>query len=276
MRRGVADDPASRQALRGLVAKAREILLTRLGEIGQALEKSGHALALIGLGSAGLERERLDEFSDLDFFAIVEDGWKDRFIENLDWLESIRPVVFRFRNTADGYKLLFDDGVFCEFAVFERSELASIPFAEGRVVWKQPLVDDAVARPLLRNKADEIRTVEWLVGEALTNLYVGMCRYRRGEKLSAQRFVQHYCVDRVIELAEKPLLEQPGLRDPFSRERRLEQRYPELARLLPEFIQGYHRTPESALALLDHLENHFDVNTLMAAAVRELCDHAGD
>ena len=254
----------------------KDILLSRLGEIGRALERSGHALALIGLGSAGLERERLDEFSDLDFFAIVEDGWKNRFIDSLDWLESIRPVVYRFRNTVDGYKLLFDDGVFCEFAVFERPELASIPFAEGQIVWKQPHVDDSIARPLLRNKPDEVRTVEWLVGEALTNLYVGMCRYRRGEKLSAQRFVQHYCVDRMIELAEKTSVEQDRLRDPFSRERRLEQRDPELARLLPEFIQGYHRTPESALAILVHLENHFDVNASMAAAVRELCEHASD
>lgn len=234
---------------------------------------AGHALALIGLGSVGLERERLDEFSDLDFFAIVEDGWKDRFIDNLDWLESIRPVAYRFRNTVDGYKLLFDDGVFCEFAVFERRELASIPFAEGRIVWKQPHIDGAIARPILQRKPDEVRTVEWLLGEALTNLYVGMCRFRRGEKLSAQRFVQHYCVDRVIELAEKPSAGPALLRDPFSRERRLEQRDAELAGLLPDFIQGYRRTPDSALALLEHLEKHFDVNASMAAAIRDLCNH---
>jgi hypothetical protein len=35
-------------------------------------------------------------------------------------------------------------------------------------------------------------TVEWLLGEALTCLYVGLCRYHRGEKLSAQLFIQHY------------------------------------------------------------------------------------
>jgi hypothetical protein len=47
-------------------------LLYRLDEIGKSLEKSGHALALIGLGSVGLELERLDQYSDLDFFVIVQ------------------------------------------------------------------------------------------------------------------------------------------------------------------------------------------------------------
>lgn len=47
-------------------------LLARLDRIGAVLRDSGHALALIGLGSAGLERERLDEWSDLDFFVIAE------------------------------------------------------------------------------------------------------------------------------------------------------------------------------------------------------------
>jgi lincosamide nucleotidyltransferase len=51
-------------------------LLKRLNEIGHSLEKSGHALALIGLGSVGLELDRLDSYSDLDFFVIVENGHK--------------------------------------------------------------------------------------------------------------------------------------------------------------------------------------------------------
>ena len=40
------------------------------------------------------------------------------------------------------------------------------------------------------------------LGEALTNLYVGMAREKRGEKLSAMRFIQGYAVDRLLELAE--------------------------------------------------------------------------
>jgi len=53
-----------------------EKLLKRLDDIGQELSKRPGALALIGLGSVGLERERLDTFSDLDFFVIVQAGYK--------------------------------------------------------------------------------------------------------------------------------------------------------------------------------------------------------
>src|SRR5512137_1753520 len=96
-----------------------QLLLSRLDAIGRSLERSGHALALLGLGSVGLETDRLDEFSDLDFFAIVEDGHKARYIEDLDWLSAACPIAYHFRNTVDGHKLLFSDGVFAEFAVFE-------------------------------------------------------------------------------------------------------------------------------------------------------------
>ena len=51
-----------------------ELLLQRLDEIGQFLKDSNQALALLALGSCGTERERLDQYSDLDFFVIVKDG----------------------------------------------------------------------------------------------------------------------------------------------------------------------------------------------------------
>ena len=51
-----------------------ELLLQRLDDIGQSLKDSRQALALLALGSCGAERERLDQYSDLDFFVIVKDG----------------------------------------------------------------------------------------------------------------------------------------------------------------------------------------------------------
>jgi hypothetical protein len=250
---------------------APEFLLTRLNEIGQSLARSGHALALIGLGSVGAELSRLDEFSDLDFFAIVEPGYKAAFLENLDWLANLGPIVYCFKNSPDGYKLLFEDGVFCEFAVFELAELTAIPFSAGRVVWKQPWVDEAIAAPQRPAPPRGTAPVEWLVGEALTNLYVGLGRYRRGEKLSAARFIQHCAVDRLIDLAERLEAEQPALRDQFAGERRFEQRFPETAAHLADFVRGYEASIESALAILAFLEQRFEVNPHMARAIRALC-----
>jgi hypothetical protein len=39
--------------------------------------------------------------------------------------------------------------VFAEFAVFEPAELTGIPFARGRIVWKQPHVEESIAIPVL-------------------------------------------------------------------------------------------------------------------------------
>jgi lincosamide nucleotidyltransferase B/F len=249
-------------------------LLQRLEEIAASLASTGYGVALIGLGSVGVELARLDEYSDLDFFAIVQPGFKQHFLQNLGWLNMPCPIAYSFRNTPDGYKLLYTDGIFCEMAVFEEAELATIPFAEGRIIWKAVGVEEAIRLPTCRpaSPSGPLNAVEWLLGEALTCLYVGLQRYWRGEKLSAQRFVQHYAVDRVLELGEVGQWQAGAApRDPFAIERRYEQRYPDIARHLPDFVQGYERTPESAQALLAFLEAHFSTNSTMRDRIQALC-----
>lgn len=250
---------------------AAQALLKRLKEIGESLKESGRALALIGLGSVGVEQERLDEWSDLDFFAVVQPGTKRAYIEDLGWLSRIRPIAYRFANTADGYKLLFDDGIFCEFAVFEPDELKKAVFSTGRIVWKQPYVSDEIRIPEVKNPHEIKRSQEWIIGEALTNLYVGLGRDRRGEHLSAFRFIQHYAVDRLIELSADIEKAQKVLQDEFSPERRYEQRSPMTEKLLPGWMQGYEHNPESALSILAFLEQNCEVNPAIAAEIKKLC-----
>ena len=129
------------------------LLKHRLLAIADGLEHNSNALGLLGLGSAGLELDRMDDYSDLDFFAIVKQGWKHQFVENLHWLSDIHPIAWCFRNTADGYKLLYADGVFCEFAVFEPQELAHIPYAEGRYVWRDQSLADLTAKPQVSSRS---------------------------------------------------------------------------------------------------------------------------
>jgi hypothetical protein len=247
-----------------------ELLLTRLDAIGAALAKDQDALALIGLGSVGTDLGRLDAYSDLDIFVIVAPGRKERYINDLSWLEVVHPITYAFLNSVHGYKLLFADGVYCELDVFEPQELTATHFPRGRFVWKRPEVDDGLAVPQALPPAVEAHTVEWLVGEALTNLYVGLGRYRRGEKLSAVRFIQGYAVDRIVELSAYLEDEQPAQRDLFIGERRYEQRFPRTAPQMAQFVQGYDRSLESALAILAFLEQHFAVNDAIAELIREL------
>jgi hypothetical protein len=250
--------------------KTTQQLLERLDAIGDSLAARGNALALLGLGSVGTETARLDAYSDLDFFAIVREGFKAYYMDNLDWLSDIQPIAYSFRNTVDGYKMLFEDGIFCEFAVFEPHELAAIPFRAGRIIWKADDFDGSICQPHEQTPSSP-KPLEFHLGEALTNLYVGMGRYRRGEKLSAARFIQNYAVDHILQLAAHIETAQPALVDQYNIERRFEGRFPNIAAYLPQFVQGYERSTESALAILHFLEAHFEVNRAIAAQIRALC-----
>ena len=252
-------------------AMTPELLLKRLDTIGEHVARSGHALALIGLGSVGRETARLDAWSDLDFFVVVEPGHKQHYLDDLGWLAAAQPLAWHFRNTVDGHKALMSDGVFCEFAVFEPEELAAIPFAPGRVVWKRERVADDIALPRKALPPAQPPGEEWIVGEALSCLFVGLQRWHRGERLSAARFVQGHALDRLLEL---DALRHPAAADgadPFNRERRIEARRPTLAAELPALVPGYAHTPQAALALLDALgARGAELNPAIAERIREL------
>ena len=155
-------------------------LLQRLDDLGGVLARRGDALALIGLGSVGLDLDRLDDHSDMDFFAVVEDGAKQGYLDSIDWLEALCPVEFSFPNSIDGRKVLFSDGLFAEYAVFTLDELRAASFPPGRLVWAR------------EDRARGARAVgpgagsspydypEYPVNEAVTNLYVGLHRDARG------------------------------------------------------------------------------------------------
>ncbi len=244
-------------------------LQQRMTDIGESLRRTGNAYALLGLGSAGRERERMDEHSDLDFFAIVKEGHKQAFIEDLSWLSNISPAGYAFRNTVDGYKFLYEDGVFCEFAVFEPQELATIPFSEGQVIWAEDGFDTQMLKPTdTRGAYHRSDDVQWIIGEALTNLYVGLCRFQRGEILSAMKFVQSFALDRIIDLLHIQQPNSAGLVDRYMPDRRVENRLTGSQELLAQFCPGYQKTPEAVLAQLRWLAQHYEINTTIAAEIR--------
>ena len=247
-----------------------DILKSRLEQIGEQLAGREGTLALLGLGSAGRDMDRLDEFSDLDFFVIVEPGYKQAFIDNLDWLTSIRPLAFSFLNTPDGHKALYDDGVFCEFAVFEPDELPGIAFAPGRIIWGRPGFDSDVLEPAAREEEFGQGDEEFLLGELLTNLYVGLSRYARGERLSACLFVQNYALSRLISLLELWGDSVPGGEDPYSNDRRFEQRFAAHESLVESLMPGYRGTPDSAERMLEFLCSRKDINEVIASDIRKL------
>jgi hypothetical protein len=231
----------------------RTQLLDRLDAIGASLSRRDGTLALLGVGSVGAEVARVDRWSDLDFFVIVEPGAKRAYIDDLRWLAEPAPIAWSFRNTPDGHKALYDDGVLCEFAVFEPGELRSVAYSPGRVVWRRAGFDDDIAQPTLPTPAPTSQPAETIVDEALSNLYVGLLRWHRGERLAAMRMVQVFAVDRLLELIEREPSTRGVTTDPFDLERRVEFRHPDWADVLARCCQGIDRTPDSALSMLDAL-----------------------
>jgi len=230
-------------------------ILDRLDRIGEVLRDRGDALALIGLGSVGRDLHRLDEHSDLDFFAIVEDEAKAHYLESLDWIQAASAVAFSFPNTADGRKVLFRDGLYGEYAVFTLAELRRAEYPPGRVVWQRADAPDGLDVPVRHPHLEEF-DVPHQVGEAMTNLFVGLHRDARGEGLSAVRLIQVHAVDRILRILELTADDGASRQDLFARERGVERRYRERDLPLPAMVPGYGHNARAARAVLTWLQAH--------------------
>ena len=109
----------------------------------------------------------------------------------------------------------------------------------------------------------ENRDREWLLGEILCNLYIGLGRYQRGEKLAAYDFIQNRSVKLWTELINLEKTSKSDFIDIFNSNRRFEKGYPNEAKQLPHFLQGYERISESAQALLEYLDKHYPLKRIL-------------
>lgn len=246
----------------------KEKLLLRLEQISQSLQKTGKAKALIGFGSVS-EMDRIDAYSDLDFLVVAKDEYKVDLIQNIDWLTSIAPVGYYFLFVEDGYKLFYEDGIFCDFGILEEEKVKQIPHAEGRIIWCEEGFDKSICQSThsCDYEIKSIVDIDKEIGEALTDIYVGLCRFARGEKLSAARHIQNYAIDRLLACSSLLSEEKGAYKDPFQNERRYEKRYADLAAYLPNMIQGYEKCPESALAIIKFIEKFYKINHFMKTTI---------
>jgi len=231
-------------------------LVKRLSRIASALADTGSARALLAFGSAGYDLSRLDDYSDLDFLVIAKDGEKQTLLEDLSWLERSSPLSFTYRHTPDGIKALSEDGILYDLGILETGELNSFPHEKGRIIWREDSFDPSLAGETLSRFPETAsdRSFEWLLGEIITALYTGLCRYGRGEKMSAFKLIQVTALERYLELISR--LESGGSvysADPFDSARRVEFRNPGIGRELEKLAQGYGGTIASAEALIHAL-----------------------
>jgi len=108
------------------------------------------------------------------------------------------------------------------------------------------------------------------VGEAITNLYVGLHRDLRGERLTATRFIQGYAVDRWVTILGLLGLGSGPQQDPFVIDRGVERRFdPELLPL-PDLVPGSERNAHAARTLLGLMEQYVPLDPAMLTAVRDV------
>jgi lincosamide nucleotidyltransferase B/F len=246
-------------------------LINRMDSIAKSASSYDDCLAVLALGSIGVELERLDEYSDLDFFIITTDDSKQRFIDDLTWLSQAYPLGYTFRNTSVGYKFFFKDGIYGEFAVFGLSEVPSIHQSKGRIIWHRQgveipnLASSKGAKPKLKSNDSDFN-----IQEGLTNIYVGLMRYKRGEKLSAYQFIETHAFNNLLKVLHCFEEEKAGFFDDYNIQRRFEQHYPNFAPHLSTMLLGYDRLVESAYNMYQYIKQYYDVHDYLKSILEEL------
>ena len=112
--------------------------------------------------------------------------------------------------------------------------------------------------------------MEYHVNEALTNLFVGLHRDLRGERLSATRFIQGYAVDRLLTVLGLLRANTAAPQDPFAVERRAERRFTPAQLPWTSWCRDTATMRPRPTAVMRCLRAHASLDPAMAAAVHDL------
>jgi len=224
------------------------------------LERDPRVLGLMAAGSMADASHPPDQWSDHDFWVVAEPEAIAWFRTHSDWLPDNDALVMYFKETMhDGLKAIYRSGHLLEFAVSDRAGLASARVNDYRL-----LIDRAgLAEDLARMQRET--TVEAtifagddvsLVGQYLTNLLVGVWRYRRGEIMSGRQLITVSSLHALLRLIPKHFpAETPVPLDNLDPLRRIELAYPTLG---AQFNAILRLEPDrAALALLDFSDDLF-------------------
>jgi predicted nucleotidyltransferase len=219
-------------------------------DLEKRLQADPRVLGLVVLGSTARRDHLPDEWSDHDFFVVVLPGAQEAFRSDLHWLPRDDEIAFSFRETAHGLKVVFRDGHLIEFAVFDPDELAVARINRYRVLFDRERIGERLDRVAQVTTAVAPPTDEWLIGQFLTSLLVGVGRHRRGERLAGRHLVANNAVAHLVVLLTRYVgSSQTAKLDSLDPLRRFESVFPSLGRRLDAALRR--ETPAGARALLD-------------------------
>jgi hypothetical protein len=222
------------------------------------LEADPRALGLIACGSMAQRDTRPDEWSDHDFLVVVAAGAQEELRNALTWLPDHPRVVYRFRETAHGVKVLYESGHMLEFAVFDPDELYLARVNQYRVLLDRSDLArrlEQIAAATSEWSRSEARDDAYPMGQFLTGVLVAYGRWLRGERLSARYFLLDQAVPQLLRLLVKYV--PPGAPAPLDNVnpmRRFELAYGPLGAALNEALDQPLPAAAAGLLSLAHRE----------------------
>lgn len=213
-------------------------------------------LGLVLLGS-GAERSRLDEWSDHDFYLVVEAGSAERYRQDLEWLPDGPPVVLSPRETDHGLKVVLADGHVLELAVASLEDVAGFAAHHWRIVHDTgpvtPVIESCAMRTASEIAARPSPDLARAAGLFCSLLLIGVGRARRGELVAASAHVRTYAVAELLDLVAGLVpADAAALRDGLDPRRRVEASFPEVGPHIGAALEL--PVEECARALLDIAE----------------------
>lgn len=209
-------------------------------QLRQKLADDPRVLGLVALGSMAQQDTLPDEWSDHDFFVITIQGVQEDMRQDLSWLPQADEIVFHFRETEHGLKVLYPNGRLLEFAVFNEDELQSARVNQYRVLLDKTNLTAKFAELAVdtelhveHGRTDPNRRF----AEFLLNIFVGVGRQARGEQLSGRQFIATYALTHLLRLlTEFVPAENKQLLDNLDVFRRFERVYPALGTELNQIL----------------------------------------
>lgn len=221
-------------------------------ELTHRLERDDAVLGLVALGSMAEVGALPDQWSDHDFFVIVNTPDRERFKADLSWLPLHDEIVFHFRETEHGLKVFYRNGHLIEFAVFDPDELFLARVNRYRTLFDRADIGERMKKikdDSTGKAAGSIPGDRWLLGMFLGNIWVGVGRYRRGERLSSHCFVKDFALKHLVTLIEKHIpSNNANCLDNLDPMRRFELAYPEIGKELDDILKM--EVPQAAKELM--------------------------
>ncbi len=196
--------------------------------------KRPEVIGLIFVGSAAATH-RVDQFSDQDFFLVVQQGAGESFRQDLSWLPNWQQIALQPRETAHGLKVVYQNGDVLEFAVFEDAELELSSANDYRVVLDRANLTERMEKIAKRSIPSEVNRAQDFE-LFLSLILIGVGRARRGEVLAAEQHIKGYALNHALRLIRLAKPVSASKKDSLNAYRRFEQDYPELGAELEKLL----------------------------------------